>query len=124
MRADVDAARRLVENENFRTGDEPARQDHFLLIAAGKLPDWTFGVRRRDGQRLDHLVGELRLLLGGQPAQPAALRLQGQNDVLAHRQVKQQALALAVLGTEADAEPHSLSRLTNRHWTAVHMNAA
>ena len=37
--ADVDAARRLVEQEHFRAPGDRAREHHLLLIAAAQAPD-------------------------------------------------------------------------------------
>ena len=37
--ADVDAARRLVEDEQHRLPRQPARQHDLLLVAAGQLRD-------------------------------------------------------------------------------------
>src|SRR6185312_16303168 len=34
--ADVDAARRLVKDQDFRPGEQPLRQHHLLLVAAGQ----------------------------------------------------------------------------------------
>ena len=84
VRADVDAARRLVENEDARVGDQRARQHDLLLVAARQLADRLVGVGRGDRQRLDHLLRQLLLLVVRQPPQPAALGLQRQDDVLAH----------------------------------------
>ena len=47
--ADVDAAGRLVENEEARLGGEPAREERLLLIAAGEKADGLFGIRGADG---------------------------------------------------------------------------
>src|SRR5450755_150524 len=35
---DIDAARRLIENENLRVGNQPASKNHLLLIATRKGP--------------------------------------------------------------------------------------
>ena len=44
--ADVDAARRLVEDQELRIGAEPAREQHLLLVAAGELANLLLGARR------------------------------------------------------------------------------
>ena len=41
--ADVDAARRLVEDQQLRVGAQPAREQHLLLVAAGELADLLLG---------------------------------------------------------------------------------
>ena len=45
LRADVDAARRFVEDQQFRVHREPARQQHLLLIAARELADCLIRAR-------------------------------------------------------------------------------
>ena len=92
MGADVDAARRFVENQDARLRDQPAGQHHLLLVAARQLPHRLVRVGRGDGERLDHLLGEAFLFLAGEPAQPAALGLQRQHDVLAHAEFADQCL--------------------------------
>ena len=39
LRADVDPARRLVEDEDLRSGRQPAGQHDLLLVAARQLAD-------------------------------------------------------------------------------------
>ena len=73
VRADVDAARGLVENEDARIGDERARKHDLLLVAARQLADRLVRVGRRDPQRLDHLLRQLLLLVVREP--PAAIRV-------------------------------------------------
>ena len=51
--ADVDAARRLVEDQDLRADLEPARQQHLLLVAAGEAADRDDGARRADAERLE-----------------------------------------------------------------------
>ena len=43
--ADVDAARRLVEDEQLAVHAQPAGQQHLLLVAAGELADRLLGDR-------------------------------------------------------------------------------
>ena len=54
--ADVDAARRLVEDEQHRLPRQPARKHHLLLVAAGQLRDELVEAGRPDR----HLVGQRR----------------------------------------------------------------
>ncbi len=51
MGADVDAARRLVEDEEARLGREPAGEDRLLLVAAGQEADRLFDVGGADVER-------------------------------------------------------------------------
>ena len=50
--ADVDAARRLIEDQHRRVGVEPFAQHHLLLVAAGKLGHGHVDRRRADRQAL------------------------------------------------------------------------
>ena len=83
MGADVDAARRLVEDENARARNERSREHDLLLVAARQLAGRFVRVRCRDRERLDHLLGELVLLLLRQPAQPTPFGLQRKHNVFA-----------------------------------------
>ena len=85
MRADVDAARRLVENEDARIG-RPARA-RAPPSAGCRRTVGRPACRRRASRSPSALIiscGELLLLVARQPPQPAALGLQRQDDVLAH----------------------------------------
>ena len=53
-RADVDALRRLVRDENRRLGEHRARHHDLLLVAAGERRDG-----RLERRRLDRQLGEL-----------------------------------------------------------------
>ena len=57
--ADVDALRRLVENQQLGLGGQPAGDRHFLLVAAGKVADRRIERRRLDRQLL-HVIGGQR----------------------------------------------------------------
>src|SRR5580693_6214031 len=50
--ADVDAPGRLVEDEDLRFGHQPARDQDFLLIAARKIDDRLFEIRRSHAQAI------------------------------------------------------------------------
>ena len=57
-RADVDAARRLIENEHLRPGRQPSGDDDFLLIAAAQPPDRRLGAGRFDRKVANGALGE------------------------------------------------------------------
>ena len=57
--ADVDAARRLVEDQDARVGQQPAREDGLLLVAARELADRLAQRGEPDAQlRRPHSDGE------------------------------------------------------------------
>ena len=58
--ADVDAARRLVHDEDARLGREPFRQADLLLVAAGKLSDDLADAARADLELLDAVARRAR----------------------------------------------------------------
>ena len=104
LRPDVDAARDVEEEEHVGLGEQPAPDQHLLLIAARERPDrLQAGIPRSDLQPLDRLVDERQLAgAGGRlrrwliRSSTASVRL----SFTAHRQ--HQALGLPVLGDERD----------------------
>ena len=66
--ADVDAARRLVEDQQPRLGEQPAREQHLLLVAAAERADGLVRVGGPDVERLDPLRDELVLPRGARSA--------------------------------------------------------
>ena len=53
--ADIDAARRLVEDQDTRVGLQPFGDDDLLLIAAGKLAGRLLCVAAPDAEALDRI---------------------------------------------------------------------
>ena len=110
--ADIDAARRLVEDEDLRIGQQPAADQHLLLVAAGKVLDPLLHVRRLDPQRLAHL-GRMLQSCPSPATNPYLTKL-----VLQHRDLhvlqdvenQQAAGLLAVLGEEGHAVADGLRR--------------
>ena len=88
---------------------EPAGEQHLLLVAAGQVADDGVRVGGADVERLDVLGDQLVLPPAGDRPRPAAAGLQREHDVLAHRQVADDALGAAVLGAEGDAAGRSSS---------------
>ena len=70
--ADVDAAGGLVEEQQLGRRQQPAGEQHLLLVAAGEVGDDRLRVGRADVEGLDVLVGELGLLAAGDRPRPAA----------------------------------------------------
>ena len=73
--ADVDAARRVVEQQDARLGEQHLAEDHLLLVAARQRAGRLLRARRLDAQEVDHLLDQRRL---ARPVeQPAARRSGG-----------------------------------------------
>ena len=108
--ADVDAARRLVDDEDLGPQREPARQHDLLLIAARELTRRLIRARHADRQELAEFVDQrvLALLVDEPPA--ADLVLRGDRHVGANGEAEEQSLLLAVLRDEADAVRHRVAR--------------
>ena len=102
LRADVDAAGRLVEDEQLRGGRQPAREQDLLLVAAGQVAGEHAGVGRSHAESRDVLGHQASCSAAADSAQPAAASLHAEHDVLGHGQVADDALGPAVLGREGD----------------------
>src|SRR5690606_14146070 len=63
LRADVDAAARLIEQDDFRLGRQHLADHDLLLVAAGKRTDCRFAAIRFDVHILDRLVDDLLFAL-------------------------------------------------------------
>ena len=109
---DVDAARGLIKDDQGGPGGQPPGEENLLLVAAGKIPDRGLRAGGLDPQRLDIVVAEFLLLGAGQRPPCAPLRLQREDEVLAHRQVGQDALGFAVLRAKGHPVPHRRAHRT------------
>ena len=101
--ADVDAARRVVEDEQPRGGGEHAGEQHLLLVAARELGELLVGSRGLDAQPVDELLGDAPLVGADEQAAAGQPRQDRERDVVLDRQRGDDALGLAVLGDEGDA---------------------
>ena len=73
LRADVDAARRLVHDQDLRVGVQPLADDDLLLVAAGEIADLLVARGRLDVDQLDVLVRDLVFHLRAREQTPACL---------------------------------------------------
>ena len=69
-RADVDAARRLVEDQKFGARTQPSRDQRFLLVATREVPDLGRRARGLDAEVLDQAAGLVSHFLGREEGQP------------------------------------------------------
>ncbi len=110
MRPHVDAARRLIEDQELGFGQQPAGEQHLLLVAAGEKLNRLLGAGGANTQLANKAFGDLVLLPAGNGPQPAALGLQGEDDILPHRGGGNDAVGFAILRTEADPQARRLMR--------------
>ena len=116
--ADVDAARRLVEDEDPHAAGEPLAEDDLLLIAAAQQ---AHGLRRRrlHAQFVDNRLRQIGLAAARQHAesrQPTAVR---QRDVSRDGQASDQACGLAIFWQQADAAGDRVGRATKSDGRAI-----
>ena len=97
--ADVDPARRLVEQEHLRLVHEPAGDHDLLLVAAREAPDRRLDPGRPDAEPLEQMLARAALLAppAREPERPCA-----HGDVLADAAGHVEALAVPLLGDERE----------------------
>src|SRR4051794_6375595 len=83
--ADVDPARRVVEQQHLGVGGQPASHDDLLLVAARQRRDCVLGVAELDLQPVDVLAEPLPRPLGRQQPAGRVAAQRGDAEVLAHR---------------------------------------
>ena len=102
--ADVDAAGRLVHDQDHRTGGEPFAEHHLLLVASGQLTDDLFGAPGPYAEPLDGVAGFFQNPGGIDEKaahQPAEI---GKRHVVGNGLRFDEALRATVLGYVSDAE--------------------
>jgi hypothetical protein len=123
LRAHVDTARGLVEDQHLAVVAEPARNHHLLLVSARQRGHAALDARRLHADALGQFAG--RLLLRPLPHEPRTAMLAEvvHRDVEADREVGDQPLDLAALGQQADAVLQRLRRVVQAHGLAVAQNS-
>src|SRR5262245_16170999 len=103
LRADVDSARRLVEDDHLQFTQQPFRQHDLLLIAAAELRNQRLYRRSLDAQLRRHLDGGLAF--GGEIDQtaPGVTRQGRQRGVFAHRPARDQSQVSSVFGNQTES---------------------
>ena len=102
--ADIDAARRLVEDQHLGVGEQPLRQHHLLLVAAGEVAGHLVDARRADvasacGSRWRPCSSRMSSIT---PAVETPGEV-GERDVVLDVVDQDQAVGLAVLGDVGEA---------------------
>src|SRR6056297_2524898 len=121
--AHVDAARRLVEDQDRRVVVQPAGDDDLLLVAARKRVAGDVRSGRLDLHILHHLHGVASLRRQIQKVfQPLVLAVIVHRDVLHDRERGDQALFLAALWQQADAPDQCLAGVLRRVRIAVDLD--
>jgi len=121
--ADVDPARRLVEDEHLGAAEEPLGDHHLLLIASREVGNELVDRRRLDVQVVDQLPGGAplrRILKEAGVGDPPQI---GDGHVGRARHCQDEPLRLAVLGEQADAVADGVARAADAHLGAVAIDA-
>ena len=119
LRRDVDAARRLVEQQHAALAQQPAREHDLLLVAAREQPNDAVGVVGHGVQRPQLLARRARApsRTSEQPAREAVEV--GEAHVLRRAPVEDERLRLAVLGREAEPGRDRARRAAGRQPLAL-----
>lgn len=102
MRADIDPAGGFVQDQDIGVHQQPARQDHLLLVAPRQQPDRLFGIRGADIEAADEVRGDAVLFGPRHAPLPAATGLKGEQNVFAHAQFAHNPVGLPVLGAKTE----------------------
>jgi len=121
LRADIDAAGRLVDDEDARLRLEPARERELLLVAARQRRDRRRRPRAADGERVDPPTrhGALARLVDARAAEPGVAVERRQRHVRDRRERDMQPAPLAVLAHIGDTRAHRVLRAAERARAAV-----
>ena len=110
LRADVDALRGLIENQDPRLGREPARQGNLLLVAAGQTASGRLRAGALD-REVAHEVFRQRLLGGGtQPCAGKQFPVHRHGHVFRNGHLEHDAVASAILRHVGDTVVYGVLR--------------
>src|SRR5204862_727279 len=116
-RADVDAARGLVEEDDSWPAEHPFREEHLLLVAAGIEGDTPVDRRRRHIEMLDQAADAPALGRFVDDAEAAHCREVRQRNIGPDDLGKDETLLPAILGDEGKAAPDRVGRA----WRAIRL---
>jgi hypothetical protein len=112
--ADVDTTSRFIENEECRVHREPAREQHFLLIATAELADRTDGVRGGDAEAFDELLNELSALFAPKRSEKSTPGLERDHHVIHDGKIRENALRFPIFRDEGDTVSNRRTRIPER----------
>ena len=98
FRTNIDSPRGFIENQILRIGQQPAREYYLLLVASRKGLDGRIRRRGLYPEQFDVLVRERFSLAPRERPEKSLEHLQGENDVLANREIFYYTVALPVFG--------------------------
>src|SRR5215217_3491986 len=118
LRADVDPARGLVEDQDLRIGRQPLGEHDLLLVAARQRLGGLSEAGGLDLQALRELGRDLRLALAVDQAEARETAQERQRGVVVDRHLEDETLMLAVLRHEPEPRLHRVARRSDRERTA------
>src|SRR5690242_7935823 len=122
--ADVDALRRLIQDEHFGVNREPAREGHLLLIAAGERAGFRVQAGGLDAETLDVAACQLALgLVVEQAAMRDSIEI-GEAGVGSDRHFQHDAVLAAVFRQVADLQPDGVGGGADARRAAVEEHLA
>src|SRR6185437_6732937 len=123
--ADVDAARRLVEDDDRGILHQRLGDDHLLLVAAGELDDLRLALQRADLQPLHPIAGEPVPRHAREQEAPSCPGGElADIDVVVDHHGLEEAVQLAVLGDVGDAVVDRLFRYPVADRSAAQLDGA
>ena len=120
--ADVDALGGLVEHDDLGLGQQPAGEEHLLLVATGQGGHRLVVGAGAQSQTVQELVGLGGLLLSRQQPFAGAVAQAGHGDVFSDRQFRQQPEDLAILGEQRHPGAHHAARAVGFDRLAVNLD--
>ena len=122
--ADVDAARRFVEQQHARIAQEPFAQHDFLLVAAREAGDGIDVAADADVEPLDRLAARLRFARRLDDEMGAELAQARHAEIAANAVVEVEAAELSVLGDQRDSARDGLRGRGDRKRLAEQLHLA
>ena len=124
FRADIDAARGLVEEDDLRLGHERFAEHDFLLIAAGEFAGDGFEAGRFDAERAEGVIVLLELAARIDEAGTGQARGRGEREVESDGLVEHGAVPAAVFAHERESAAQDFRGRQRGKLAAAELDAA